>query len=905
MGFCAVIFSASAQSVVMPNDGPYYRLRRGTTLYVYDESTREMIDQLIAYNQTIRAMYDQSFGWKLDEEMDLILTSPKQQIANAYATVIPNIKTVWFPSGAAMMEEMSDSSWMLTLAAHETAHLYQLNAKGSFNSGLKSVFGNSFFFPAIFGIPLWIHPNYLTPTFLVEGNATFLESRLNIGGRLHSGEKRALVLAQIQAGDITPGRLINDDFRFPFGEESYMQGAYFQAHLASKHGVEKTNHFFVEQGNHWLWPLILNDTFRKNFGNSYPQEIREYVRNMEALAKNQQATPGSPLVETIASGPMNHDAQKIYFVTTRGVRLPLLHTFDKSTKRLSEESIDLQWGKVFWDGQTPKVAISDRHDLHHIEYSLYGESNKLDPRYRGQIVTDQRAGKTVALDAANSWLDPRILVNGEPFDVGHSTAILDEAGNVYYFRQNGSERILYRNREPVFKYQGFYGKPMEVTADGTFYFIGNTDYGSTLYQWKGKEIVRVLKSDRVIDARSIGGDEFLVTEVSNVGHQVKLARAERRAQVPAVYSYGFTTQNLIPEKVADRDQLKSEERPYNATRELRYSAFDFAAGWSTGAGAMGLGRLNFTDPLEYQSVQAAYAGTQHNDQSAGAMYTYTKYLPDFFARYTYERDEWKTVNRIDRRAYDQEVDLGFEMPILRWRNWDAAMSIAAIYEKNDLHNDPLAVPPLTNDVEETYGTMSWLALRYQIAPPLGLHPWRRFALGITNRLETDGEAWTKKYNTSLAETSYTHGFPWEIYGTLEGKVAWAEQPDIKVTGDVPTLSQDIRITRLTNHNEEFTAKTAGSVKLEVTKVFTMPTYPTRFPVGLSQIAPVVVGQGLFLDDDHEDLYPQNTFEWGAGADLHLLLLHKLPAVIRYIGAFDTRHPADREDELRLTFKKTF
>lgn len=890
----------------MPDDGPYYRLRREGTLYVYDESTREIIDQLIAYNQAIRAQYDQSFGWKLDEEMDLILTSPKQQIANAYATVIPNIKTVWFPSGAAMMEEMSDSSWMLTLAAHETAHLYQLNAKGRFNSGLKSVFGNSFLpFPLFFGIPIWIHPNVMTPTFMVEGNATFLESRLNIGGRLHSGEKRALVLAQIKAGDINPGRLINDDFRFPYGEESYMQGAYFQAHLAAKHGIEKTNRFFVEQGNHYLWPLILNKTFRDNFGNSYPQEIREYVRNMEALAKNQEHTPGLALVETKFAGPMNHDAKKIYFLTTRGVQLPVLHVFDKTTRSLTESQHDLMLGKIFWDGGVPRVASADQHDLHHIEYSLYGEGNKLDPRYRGQIVTDQRAGKTAALDAANSWLDPRILVDGEPYDVGHSTAIFDDSGNVYYFRQNGSERILYRNREPVFKFQGFYAKPMEVTADGTFYFIGSTDYGSTLYQWRGKEIVRVLKSDRVIEARSVSADEFLVTEVNNKGHEVKLAKAERKSQVPAVYSYGFTTQNFIPDKVADREQLKNEERSYNSLREMRYSAFDFAAGYGTSAGFSGLGALTFTDPLEYQSMRAGFAGTQHKDQAALAQYTFTKYLPDFFARYIYERDGWKTVNRRDLRAYDQEVNLGFTVPVLRWRRWDAVLSLAAIYEKNDLHNDPLAPIVLSDDTEETYGTLSSAMLQYQLAPPLGLRPWRYFALGYTNRLETAGGEWTKKFNTSLAETTYIHGFPLEFYGTFNGKAAWAEEPDIKVTGDLPTLSQDIRVTRLTNHNEEYAVKNAVSLKLEVTKVFTLPAYPTRFPVGLSQIAPVVLGQGLFLDDDRENRYPQNTFEWGAGADLHILLAHKIPAVIRYVGAFDTRNPADREDEMRLTFKRSF
>ncbi|MGZ6480576.1 MAG: hypothetical protein ACXWQE_14795, partial [Bdellovibrionales bacterium] len=155
----------SPASVVQPDDGPYYRFRRGRILYVYDPIARESIPQVAAYMETIRGLYDTSFNWKLDEEEDLILTSPNQQVANAYATVSPNIKSVWFPSGPAMLEQMAQSSWFLTLATHETSHLYQLNAKGEVNSFLKGIFGNTFaIFPFVW--PVFIHPNGLTPTFL-------------------------------------------------------------------------------------------------------------------------------------------------------------------------------------------------------------------------------------------------------------------------------------------------------------------------------------------------------------------------------------------------------------------------------------------------------------------------------------------------------------------------------------------------------------------------------------------------------------------------------------------------------------------------------------------------------------------------------------------------------------------
>ena len=494
-------------SVVVPGDVPYSSVEQGQTLYIFSDNTREFINQLAAYNEAIRRRYDKSYSWRLDQRMDLILTSPRQQVANAYATIIPNVKTVWYPSGAAMLEEMAESSWLLTLAAHETAHLYQINAKGEVPAALTKVLGNSVtFVPFIW--PVFLHPNLFTPTFLVEGNAVLMESRLNMGGRLHSGEKRALVLAQIQAGLINSNRLLNDDFRFPFGEESYLQGGYFQAHLAAKHGVDKTNAFFVKQGERWLWPLILNNTFREHFGASYAQEIREYVRGLEPLALKQQRSAGTSLLQTTYTSPLNHDAEKIFFLATKGKAPPVLHVFNKAAKQFDrQEQLDLFLGKVFFIDGKPHTSAAHQHDLHHIEYSLYAPGARFNPGFRSQIVTDRRGGKTAALDPANSWLENRVLVNGENFDISHSSPILDDAGRVYYFRQNGSERILYRDREPVFKYDGFYGKALEVTSDGSFHFIANTDYGSSFFRLKDGEVTRLLASDRIVDARAWNENE--------------------------------------------------------------------------------------------------------------------------------------------------------------------------------------------------------------------------------------------------------------------------------------------------------------------------------------------------------------------------------------------------------------
>ncbi len=907
---CQLALPVGHASVAMPGDGSYYRVRRERTLYIYDESARDSVEQIAAYLAAIRAGYDTSFAWQLDEPQDLILLSPKQQVANAYATISPNVKSVWYPSGSAMLENMAESSWALALATHETSHLYQLNAKGPVPAAIKKVTGNAFtIFP--FVLPIFIHPNILTPTFMIEGNAVFNESRANLGGRLHSGEARALVLAQIKAGDINPSRLINNQLRFPYGENPYLQGGYFQAHLAAKYGVEKTNQFFLAQGDHWLWPLVLNKTFRDHFGSSYPQEVHEYVREMEALAKN-QSVQSSPLMSGAEFvSPFNHDKDRIFYIASDGRRMQRLEVYDKRTHRLSFERRDLPLGKVFWMDGEPVTSASDMHDLHHVEYSLYGEGYRFDPRYRGQIVNDMRAGKTVALAATNSWLEPRVLVDGEAYDVGHSQPILDDEGSVYYFRQNGSEKLLYKNRQLMAKFDGFYAKATEVAPDGTFYFIGNTDYGSTLYQLKNREFSRVLASDRVVDARLVGDGEFLINEVSATGHEIKLAMSEVKPGVPAVYSYGFPSYSIMPGKVKDAEQAKSDESTYNSWRQMRYSAMDIAMFWD---GAFGLGlslAANFVDPLQYQDVLLAYSGNERRAEDVLVGYTFTKYLPQFFTTYMFSREKQKQGDGYRRWSYRQWGQAGVLLPLLRWRHWDASLSVAATYHKRDHYDDTASAPVRTLRInEETYGADSGVSIHYQKdpSPAAGMFPWQAFDLNYKNRLDTlPRRGMTKDSNASIVQTQYRQGFPLQFYGLLAGTVAWSEQNDIHLGFNQYALDDSVRIPRIAPH-EFFDVRKASSARFEVNKVFDIHGYTTRIPIGLDRLAPLAVAQGIFLDNHGrgQGEYPANIFEWGVGADFQVLILHLVHAKLRYLAGFDTRHPiTSKKDELTFTLHHEF
>jgi hypothetical protein len=893
-------FCTSA-TVVQPDDGPYFQRRGENTLYIYEATTRDFIAQIQAYHEAYRAMYDQSFHWHLDEEQDLVLASPNQQVANAYATIAPNILSFWYPAGAGMLEEMAESSWALTLDSHETSHLYQLNSKGEIGAALHPFLGNSIVIVP-FVWPIFPHPNIFLPTSFLEGNAVLNESRVNQGGRLHSGEKRATILAEVAAGDVSATRLINDEFIYPFGESAYVQGSYFQAHLAAKYGIERTNSFFKAHGDEILLPLIINNTFRRHFGASFYQEVHEYLHELQPIAALQQFSPGRPLLDTMYVSRLNQDGEHIWFTATNGFEPNDLFTYDKATHQLKRERIDLLLGQPFFiDGQV-YTAATDQHDLHHAQYSLYGAHARLNRDFLNQIVTDRRAGKTVSLDARNSWLDPHILLNGESYDVGHSNPILDEAGNVYYFRQNGVERILFRNREPVFKYQGYYGKLTEIGADGSLYFIGNTDYGSTLYRFAGGEVRRILASDRVLDARQIGPGEFLVVEVLSRGTRVIVASAEEKAQTPVNYSYGFSTETVQP--VAGVADKPVSERSYNSIRELRFSSLDLQSNLDS-HGLSGSIGLNFNDPLQYQSVFAQYAGG-NGDQQIQAQYMFTKYLLQPFLSYWWNQDHWFTFDGERRREYNQEVDAGFFLPVFKHERWSADWTFAGYHRDEDRHRDPsfVYIPPIGAH-QELWGSLNRVELQWAIPSAVGFENWREFDLSYMNRLDSQAYSWRRKNNTSQVAAQAIFGLRQQFYLRGFGSYAWGETRDVDVKYNPYPLLNQIEVARLADHGD-FVVKSAGALRVEFTKVFNVPAYLPRWPFGVNRIAPLFVAQGLQMDSLHPEDYPSSLFEYGYGADFEFLLLHRLPMRLRILEIFDTSDTKYRHDELlQMHLQKTF
>ena len=550
--FCISSFPLPLEaSVFASHKQKYLWTQKGLHTYIFAEEYQTLIPRFIKYHEKLEKIYEKEFRWKLDDQTYIVWISPWQQVANGYASSIDYVHSVFFSGGISITERFASPSWVYTLLIHELAHLYQLNVKSPLASLMNRFFRNAYISPL--PVPMFLIPNNAAPSYILEGNATYNESRFGMGGRLHSGEIRAIIYYLIKTDSIHLARMTNLHLDFPFGAESYYLGGYFFSHLSEKYGNNAVNSFFKYYARHTFIPLWVDDTFKEVFSKSIKRLTSDFLTETKKEAQKQQSmTSVPPLLKGMGCPSFNHDKEKVYFLSLQELRSPpRLNVLDKQSRQLSQHETQLPVGKVFFSQDRGFLSASSSEvNPTDIIFSLYNEKTSRLKEYDSKWVNDIRGGKMVYTNIKESLSQFHLFVSplsksspssspsssfSPPFStenmkmkessfftVANSSPILDDKGNIYYFRQQKDQRVLYKNKKKLFSFKGFYGRLMEVNSKGFIYFIGNTPYGASLFVFRQGKIFRVLPSDTVVEARQLTGKDFLVCEVYHNGYQYKI-----------------------------------------------------------------------------------------------------------------------------------------------------------------------------------------------------------------------------------------------------------------------------------------------------------------------------------------------------------------------------------------------
>lgn len=875
MGICSYLFAMAiaAHAQLVPSDLPYSVIEKNRYHYILSHESFDFISQAIKMNEDLRELYQPSFAWTLEERASLVLASRQNQIANGFATVTPNTLTFFYPSGFPLIDTFASPNWYSVLLAHESAHLYQLDAKGPLSSLLRKFVGNPLFVITPI-VPVFIHPNQFAPSFLMEGNAVLNESAHGIGGRLHSGEVRALVLNQINQGTITIEHLINDHLHFPFFTEKYLVGGYFFAFLAQKYGLDQANSFFVHQGQHAINPLIVNNTFRSHFGESYGQILREFLLFHQEAAKAQRAAAGEILFRSLSLGPMNADQDKIWFLVQKDLKSPpRLVNMNKADRKWNSDQLDLPMGKVFWHENEPAVATSLQHNARQIENSLYGEGLRFLPEFRSTIPQENRVGVWAAIEGSSQFQENRLLVNGEPFASVHSSVVLSAQGQPIFFKQDLSERVLLKGTEELVRYNGFYGKPMEETSRGGITFVASTSRGSSLFEFFSGEIYRLTESDLVVDAREIGPSQFLIAEVTAHGYEYKVIEAQPVAERPGVYEYpwAFTNSPLAEQtKRLSMPEKTSEEalspRPYSAVRDLRYSYADVSLGYSSISGPIGFVSANFVDPLFYNFLNLQLQNFSDSN-GAGVQYAYSRYLIQPFIGYSFFQEEdliFRNGKFEEENEYEHRAFVGFSSPFWKWRRMSANWTSQAAYQHIDFAN---------RKYEEETELTHRLGVDYSQSYGLSYLPYRYHSLTLLQQSLFANHGVNAQDSILMGALQISGDVGWENFLNLRYTEAFAESENIRLTFAPGFASELVRVGRLYPATS-VDVKSLRSVSLSYRRPFETPLYYARFPLSFRRTA--LAADVAYYDVDSSELSRGDFQDSFIGLEIEALLIHRLP-----------------------------
>lgn len=186
--------------------------------------------------------------------------------ANGMAMVVPRNVIHLFISAPDSLSTLNDyDDWLVGLIFHEYTHILHLDTIGGLSRLINWIFGKS------------AAPNYLQPSWFIEGLAVLSESRFTAGGRNRNALYDMYLRAAVLEGAFQSlGQISSAPVRFPFGAAPYLYGSRFLKYLVARYGTRALVRVSHDYGSEWI-PYGLNKVARRHFGGEgYVRLYREF-----------------------------------------------------------------------------------------------------------------------------------------------------------------------------------------------------------------------------------------------------------------------------------------------------------------------------------------------------------------------------------------------------------------------------------------------------------------------------------------------------------------------------------------------------------------------------------------------------------------------------------------------------
>ena len=869
--FCTLALSAN---VTVTGDD-YSKIESKNVALIYSDEYKDKSFDAIKTEESIIKEYEKSFGYKLDDTLYLGILSSNNQVANAFSTQMPLNLQMNFPAGALNPDYFATKSWLKTLLYHESTHNFQLNPKKNFLSYYAhKVLKNSFYNSIL--VPIFPVPNIMCSPFSLEGNAVLNESWHNNGGRLYSGAMLALATTQANAGYITPERTYNQHLYFPYGTHNYIVGGFFQLFLAQKYGLDRTNSYFYNFSGQWI-PIFTNSVFKDTFGVNFEDSIAEFSEWMKSKNSGFKATKGKLIATSKANVKLTSSGDKILFLTTDTKSYPTLNRLSKTTKEITKKETTLSFGRVFKVEDDFYTLTSSHTSPTKIKVGLFDEDGNIlkgsSSKAIQQISNDAKS--EIYFDIPSSIEEPQAYVDGKFYGRVNSSIFRDDAGNLYYFRQEGKVRSLYKNHELLYSFDGWYGFVADVDDVGV-YFVANSKHGSSLFCYKDGSISRVVDGDDVIDAKLLGDGKVLVESVTADGvifQEIALTKIAEKTNYPNYFSKVKMTKK--EDKSFEINTTKPE--PFSPVTNMHFSSLESSMNYKEDRLDFDVS-ANFSDALMQNSF-TIFTSKFDTDTIAGVGYDNSAYRLNFGIAAYGVLDHDKNVS-----SRDYGLNAYLKYPIFKemYKRLDSSLTYGIVNDRDD--KEPLVLTLSYSDSRH-FGNSMYLNRGDYLTASVGLDRDDKSAGLKYFRQRELGSEWYASFNLSGAYSEVKNGDK-ERGIKVE---SYKNNRSNALNFEMPSLINDIYAKQI--------IKTGVGIK----KVFNFDKYFFSFPVSLRREAIYAKYNyyDLIFKDDFNKGYSEVTV--GLKTDLLYFNTLSLPFSIEYLYNPDLSESSD----LRVLFDLVF
>lgn len=197
--------------------------------------------------------------------------------ANGFANVLPRNAVTLYASAPISLSVLADhDDWLYLLFAHEYTHILHLDSIGGLARWYNALFGKT-----------WA-PNQVMPRWIIEGLATYEESKRSSAGRTRASLFDAYLRVPVLAGDEQRlDEFTNSPLKFPRGNAAYLYGSAFLKYVFDRFGDDAARRMSWASGSAVV-PFGTNRQLQAAIGHGFDELFPAWHRHLRDRASLQR-----------------------------------------------------------------------------------------------------------------------------------------------------------------------------------------------------------------------------------------------------------------------------------------------------------------------------------------------------------------------------------------------------------------------------------------------------------------------------------------------------------------------------------------------------------------------------------------------------------------------------------------